>query len=287
MYHEGEIAIQTRAGVREMAERIGRGIRDVVPDAGATFLSERPFAVVGWIDRDGSPWASPLAGPEGFMSAVDARTVRVRTKPGAGDPLGRLWPDVGEVGLVAIDFATRRRMRVNGSTTSTSQGFDIHVRQVYSNCPKYTQVRELRGRAGEADDDSRIEASALTPAQARLVERADTFFIASYHAIAGADASHRGGLPGFVDVLDSTTLSWPDYAGNTMLQTLGNIESTQRAGLLFIDFDNGTTLQVTGTARVLGTDDRRVELHLSRAIEIAGGFPFVGPVLEYSPFNPS
>jgi predicted pyridoxine 5'-phosphate oxidase superfamily flavin-nucleotide-binding protein len=75
--------------------------------------------------------------------------------------------------------------------------------------------------------------------QQRLIREADTFFIASSHRDGGADASHRGGNPGFVHVLNETKLIWPDYSGNGMFQTLGNLAIDPRAGLLFMDFESG------------------------------------------------
>ena len=83
-----------------------------------------------------------------------------------------------------------------------------------------------------------------------LYEAADTFFVASAHPRRGTDVSHRGGDPGFVRMLDDHTLRVPDYAGNSMFNTLGNLHVNPRAGLLFVDFDRWRTLQLTGTATI-------------------------------------
>src|SRR4030095_14952481 len=80
-----------------------------------------------------------------------------------------------------------------------------------------------RGRVGDAR-----RTTALTESQRLAIERADTLFIASVHADAGADASHRGGQPGFVRGLGERRLVSPDYAGNNMFQTLGNIAAPTR-----------------------------------------------------------
>ena len=74
--------------------------------------------------------------------------------------------------------------------------------------------------------------------------------IATAHPERGADASHRGGNPGFVRIVDAHTLLIPDYAGNTMFLTLGNIQANPRAGLLFVDFASGSLLQLSGTAEI-------------------------------------
>src|SRR4030095_6224466 len=126
--------------------------------------------------------------------------------------------------------------------------------------------------------------------------RADTLFIASVHADAGADASHRGGQPGFVRVLDERRLLIPDYAGNNMFQTLGNITADPRVGLLFVDFDTGTTLQLTGRARIpwdrkpfgqMKGAERALEVEIDQIVEIEGKGGLVWRFLDYSPFNPS
>ncbi len=136
---------------------------------------------------------------------------------------------------------------------------------------------------------------ALSAPQRLTIERADTFFIASVHEGTGTDASHRGGPPGFVRVVDERTLRFPDYAGNNMFQTLGNISTDPRVGLLFVDFDSGTTLQLTGRARILWDPEgfpeltgaeRAVEVEIDEVVEIAGEGPLGWRFLGYSPFNP-
>ena len=85
-------------------------------------------------------------------------------------------------------------------------------------------------------------AAALSPKHAQLIANADTFFLGTIHPSRGADASHRGGPPGFVRV-DGNRLWWPDYPGNNMFNSFGNLAVDPSAALLFIDFDTGTALQ--------------------------------------------
>jgi hypothetical protein len=97
-------------------------------------------------------------------------------------------------------------------------------------------------------------------------------------------------------VLNANVLIWPDYSGNTMFQTLGNIAANPHVGLLFIDFESGRTLQVTGRARIIWDRERTaefagaerlVELDLEETIEIAGASPFKWRLIGHSPFNPT
>lgn len=102
-------------------------------------------------------------------------------------------------------------------------------------------------------------AEALDAGQAALVRRADAFFIASAHPERGADASHRGGEPGFVEVSnDGRELVFPDYSGNRMFQTLSNLAVDPRAGLLFLGRDTGSALQLTGDARIVWDEEALV-----------------------------
>jgi len=86
------------------------------------------------------------------------------------------------------------------------------------------------------------------------VRNADTLFIASA-AADGVDVSHRGGNPGFVrvtpDAAGRSVLTLPDFRGNFMFNTLGNIAARPQAGLLFVDYTSGDLLQLSGNAQIV------------------------------------
>jgi hypothetical protein len=288
-YHEGELAVQERAGVSDMARRIGRMVRAEVPPVAADFLAQQRLIVMGWVDDgDGRVWASPLAGEPGFIAPDGSGLLAIGASLVPGDPLARRARPPAHVGLLAIDLATRRRMRINGAAIGERPDvFAVLPDQVYSNCPKYIQARELVPGAPSPAPGPATHGASLTGAQAALIARADTFFIATVHPQAGADASHRGGRPGFVQVADDgSSLSWPDYAGNAMFQTLGNIASDGRAGLLVIDFESGSILQLSGTAHIVWQPERRVELRIERTVEVPAGLPLRWRFVAASPFNP-
>jgi predicted pyridoxine 5'-phosphate oxidase superfamily flavin-nucleotide-binding protein len=290
-FHSGELAVQDRIGVRQEAAKIGGSRHDAVPPAAKAFLEQRRFVVLATADRMGRPWASLLTGEPGFASSPDPLTVRIHASPTPGDPLAANLESSRFAGLLAIDLTTRRRMRVNGVLERESGGeIVIRVEQAYSNCPKYIQRRSV-----EREDPARSarlvrRAAVLAGEQRAWLRRADTFFIATLNPAEGADASHRGGMPGFLRV-EGDRLVWPDYAGNMMYNTLGNIAVHPRAGLLVPDFSAGSILQLTGRAEILWTAggasgaDRRVGLEVDEVVEIAGVLP-ADEQVEYSPFNP-
>lgn len=296
IFHEGELAVQAQAGVQEMASRVGKSIRSIIPLAAQEFLSSQPFVVVSSINQQGRVWASILAGQPGFMRVIDERTVQINAKPANGDPLSEniLWND--HIGMIVIEFATRRRMRINGTAKIDNDAIHIQTEQVYSNCPKYIQARTWQSHVQSNNQTSILRSTEFSDDQLSWIQRADTFFVATHHKDGGSDASHRGGQPGFIHVLNKNTIKFPDYTGNTMFQTLGNISVNPNCGLLFIDFERGTTLQLTGTAKIIWNQneltefieaERAVEFCASEIIEILGALPLRWEFGSYSPHNPA
>ncbi|MEM1161836.1 MAG: pyridoxamine 5'-phosphate oxidase family protein, partial [Pseudomonadota bacterium] len=91
---------------------------------------------------------------------------------------------------------------------------------------------------------------AFGAAQVELIERSAFFFLATAHN-GSVDCSFKGGPPGFVRVTGDTTLEWPDFDGNSMYRSLGNIAESPSVGLLFIRFDGTSTrLRVNGSATI-------------------------------------
>jgi predicted pyridoxine 5'-phosphate oxidase superfamily flavin-nucleotide-binding protein len=298
-YHPGEIEVQERVGVRAMAERVGNSIHPTISRAAREFLEEQFMLVVASVDLDGRVWASLLTGERGFVRALDERTVRIDAAPFPGDPLaGALLRTGTEVGVLAIDLATRSRLRLNGEAEGHPDGIHVRACQIYANCPKYIQAREPETVEAETalQDGPALRSRGLTGEQRSLVSEADTFFIASAHPEGGTDASHRGGNPGFVRFLHENTLEFPDYSGNTMFNTLGNIAVNPSAGLLFLDFERGGTLQLTGDARIVwdarraarfAGAERVVEFRVEEVVETRGAVPLRWRFEGYSPFNPA
>ena len=85
------------------------------------------------------------------------------------------------------------------------------------------------------------------------------FFVATADKEAQPDCSYKGGLPGFVRVVDEHTLVIPDYDGNGMYRTWGNVLVNPRVGLLFLDFEQPMRIRVSGTARIDLDDPLREE----------------------------
>jgi len=87
-----------------------------------------------------------------------------------------------------------------------------------------------------------------------FLQRSAMFFLATADAEGRPDCSYKGGLPGFVRVVDERTLAFPDYDGNGMFRSLGNILVNPHVGLLFIDFERPHRLRINGIATVHDDD---------------------------------
>ena len=300
-FHEGELDIQERAGAAVQGRNSGRMIAEAIIPGAVKFLNKQPLLVAGSVDADSSVWASIVVGRPGFMVAqpqsidVDlSETLRI-----PHDPLWENLPRQHRIGLLAIDLRTRARLRVNGRVEfPIPDVLRVIVEQAFPNCPQYIQRRNFRPSISGQRRTSRqpTGGTELDSDQHQWVSGADTLFVASHHPEQGVDASHRGGHPGFVRVLSPTRIRIPDYAGNGMFNTLGNFEVNPRAGLIFADFENGRTLQLTGRAQILwdiddpegetGGTDRYWDFEIQRVIQTDEALPGTTKFLDYSPHNP-
>lgn len=255
-FHCGEQIVQERLGVREIEDWARKVVRGYLPDEHRDFYTALPFLVVGARDKDGRPWATLLESPNGFVTSPDDRHLRIEATPAVGDALEGGFETGSDLGILGIELATRRRNRVNGRVVEkTTGGVTLRVDQTFGNCPQYIRERAWH-RVSDVTHGKPVRGSALTSSQQAWIESADTFFIATGYRgkretpTFGMDASHRGGNRGFVEVLGQSRIRFPDYAGNNHFNTIGNIVLDPRAGLLFIDFEKGSLLQLSGSASI-------------------------------------
>ncbi|MBV7482606.1 pyridoxamine 5'-phosphate oxidase family protein [Bordetella sp. BOR01] len=257
VWHDGEKFIQEKLGVAERMAVVGqRVVRDYMPDQHRDFYALLPFIVLGSVDRQGDAWATLLEGRPGFMSSPAPTVLDIAARPDPADPASQDMTEGAAVGLLGIDMGTRRRNRMNGFLSAAADGLRVDVDQSFGNCPRYIQLRDVAfdRDPGQACTGAIEELPALDAAARALIEAADTFFVASYADRADGrqvDVSHRGGKAGFVRVAKDGTFTVPDFDGNLFFATLGNILLNGKAGLLFVDFQTGDVLQLTGDAQVV------------------------------------
>lgn len=301
-FHPGELAIQTRFGIQERMDSLGRRmIRDYLLDQHQQFFAQLSYVIVGTVDTENHVWASILVGEPGFLSAPNPRQLQVAAQPLWGDPLAKTLITGQGIGLLGIELHTRRRNRLNGTITTVSvNGFTVQVGQSFGNCPQYIQARQFQLKAEDPTHSKPVNGiTALTAPEVAMIMAADTFFIATAYsgasagASGGVDVSHRGGKPGFVRVDGSGTLTIPDFSGNHHFNTFGNLELNPQAGLLFVDFTHGDLLYLTGTAEVIwqGPEisnypgaERLLRFQLQQGYRVEGSLPLRWSAPEFSPF---
>ena len=194
----------------------------------------------------------------------------------------------------------------------------LKIEQSLGNCPKYLNKKTISSHTPQPVLLS--SSPHLSDEAIELIHRADLFFIASAHEHEDMDTNHRGGPPGFIrvfnpppppppapnttsteqDPANGSVIVWPEYSGNNLYQTLGNLTSTPRAGLCIPDFLSGDVVYLTGTTEVLvgraassliAKSGLAVKLTVTAAKHVRHGLPFRGTPVDdgthgLSPYNP-
>jgi uncharacterized protein len=299
VFHPGEKAVQERAGVRATAAKLGpRMVQSAIPPEFAYFLTQTNFVYLAVAADDGRVWVSVLSGRAGFAHAETPVQIDIAVELDADDPVAAaLGDDARPAGMLVLDPMSRSRIRLNGLARPTSSGVTLELRECFGNCPKYIQRRHPvavapppRGGAAAVVTD------ALDRFGRAMVAAADTFVIGSRHPQRGADASHRGGRPGFVvPAPDGRSLTFPDYQGNMMFQTLGNLTIDPTVGLLFVDWGTGRTLQLAGRAMIDWDSERiaqwegaqrLIDVRIDAVVDRPAGLPIVWELVEPHRLNP-
>jgi predicted pyridoxine 5'-phosphate oxidase superfamily flavin-nucleotide-binding protein len=255
-FHQGELEAQNLAGETAIAQRNSAVISDSIIGGALPFLKQQRMVVLGTEAEDGSLWASPVFGVPGFVSPESDQILRFHGEHIRSSQADMVWRNLSEgarAGMLAIELSTRRRLRVNGKLRDVdSTGFALAVEEAFPNCPKYIQRRALHWseEASRNEANEVLEGSAPSSEAVDIIDRADTLFIVSAHAGRGLDVSHRGGNPGFLQRQGASSFRVPDYSGNGMFNTFGNLLADPHAGVTVMDFANGQILQMTGEAAI-------------------------------------
>ncbi|GAC1651248.1 MAG: pyridoxamine 5'-phosphate oxidase family protein [Acidobacteriaceae bacterium] len=298
-FHEGELEVQRLAGESQYATMNGAAVAGTIMLGALAFLEQQVIAAFTSEAEGGRLWTRILFGKPGFLRSPNARRLIVtKALLASDDGLLAALHTGAPVGAIVIDLSTRRRLRINGIVSQLDPDhLEIAVTESFGNCPKYITKRIV------TVDDTAAAAFSAVPQRAALdapalssITAADLLFVGSIHPQRGADASHRGGTPGFVQIVDATTLRIPDYSGNSMFQTLGNFHQDARAAIAIPDFARKTVLHLSGTSSL--TFDQRGDLASTGGTARWWTFTieewFTSPIpdgvhtelVEYSKYNP-
>ncbi|MFC5452386.1 pyridoxamine 5'-phosphate oxidase family protein [Paenibacillus aestuarii] len=294
LFHEGELMVQFRAGENVIAAQNANMITSHFSNGMIHFLISQQFAILSSKDSKGDVWVTWLTGQPGFIKVLDENKAIIKSKLIAGDPLALHFIEQKQIGLLIIDTNRRIRLRINGVVTKHENQFIVTAKQIYGNCPKYIQKRSFQPKENRLLK-SKHQSEELNRTQEEWISKADTFYIGSVNNRGEMDASHRGGNQGFVHVIDSRTLLFPDYSGNSMFNTLGNIQLNPSSGLLFIDYDHGHSLHMTGLSEIIWDKPataafpgarRLVRFEIKNVVQLNNATEMQWEFTEMSPFNP-
>lgn len=250
VYHNGEKAIQELLGESENAVRFGRGIKPTLTGKAMHFIQKQLIALVSSTDEKAQLWASILIGDLGFIKVPTAQKIVFNEKLIRSTLTDILYQNIEkkpEIGTLFVELHTRRRYRVNGKVARKNGKMELAIEQMYANCPKFIQRNDLSLPKEKVVLQPKItKGKALAETAKKWISQANAFFIATKNAANQTDTSYRGGNDGFIEILPNDTLRVPDYPGNSHYSTFGNIYENPHAGLLFVDFEKGRTLQLTG-----------------------------------------
>jgi len=124
---------------------------------------------------------------------------------------------------------------------------------LYRDSQRYFQdkfdTRRLADRLEE-----RIVLETIDAEDRAFIESRDMFFLATVNGTGFPNCSYKGGDPGFVRVLDERTLAFPNYDGNGMYLSMGNVKENPHLGMLFLDWESPQRLRVNGDGAILESD---------------------------------
>jgi len=136
-------------------------------------------------------------------------------------------------------------MKPSNEDTASGSTYHAGMRQLQD---RY-DTRRLADRL-----DEKLSRTEFTEGDRAFIESRVMFFLATADAEGRPDCSYKGGLPGFVRVVDARTLAFPSYDGNGMFRSLGNVLANPHVGMLFLDFERPNRLRVNGVASVSADD---------------------------------
>lgn len=298
VFHKGEVSFHRTMDIENRIDELGkRIIRDFMPIQHREFFAGLPIIQLSAVTKSGHPHAFTRTGALGFISSPDEFTLCIKSSPLTGEPEDIQLNAGDKISVVGVEYNTRRRNRMNGTISAHADGvITIKVDQSYGNCPQYIQLRQPEVLE-DAVAPKVFHSDSLTEGDIKLIQKADTLFIASRAPSLsddprdGVDINHRGGNSGFVEVLDKSTLLFPDYKGNNFYNTLGNIALDNRIGLQFIDFETSTLCNIEGRAEVIDLQGdmyempdmgRRVKIEIEKITRSENALPFKFDFIAWS-----
>lgn len=261
IWHAGELAVQQRAGSAELMEKVGsKFIRPFMPPQHRDFFQSLSMIFIGYQDHCAVNHANLFFGDSHFIHSPSETELQINTQYSL-DNMNNNQFNIGDrIGLLGIEFATKRRNRLNAIITDiTQKQISLRVLQSFGNCHKYIANKQLSHNPLYGKTHCTTH-HVLNEEDQRMIRESDQCFIVSSFddgqasSNRGVDISHRGGPRGFVRIINQGTLEIDDYPGNGFFNTFGNIQSNPNTSLLFVDWQRGHALRLETRAQILWHD---------------------------------
>ena len=301
IFHDGQLAVQRITGEEEIAKKRIPMISDSLHPRSISFIEHQNLAFPGSEDANGDIWLSLLVGERGFIKIPSLKEIQFDLSKITSNLDDIFFSNIKTkptVGLLFHEAARRARYRAWGIACQEGDLLSFDIRMGYPSCPKHIQREVI-----ELPNDTKITSTqyqngtTLSSFVKIWILNSHTFFIATQTKKGDIEASHRGGDPGFIEILENEIIRVPDYLGNSMFSTLGNIYENPKAALLFIDYKKGETLQLTGKATLQfeqnsaedfyksGETGRFWTFETKKWIRTIGHHKVNSQFIDFSPFN--
>ena len=232
-YHHGQLEVQDEANTRELASRMAHWVGPA-----AEFAERADMLVFAALGEDERLHFAGLSGPPPLIRVEGPSSLRLDAT--------RLPPS-GPVGGLAINLGEARRVRLNGTLSNSGDGDLLDIDEAFTLCRKYLVPSVSVGESRHAGPQTSELVDLHDPWLHDVVSRAETTFLASVTPDGLPDVAHRGGPPGFLE-LDAATgrLTWPEYLGDGVFKSAGNVRATSLVTLLVLDLDSGDAVELIG-----------------------------------------
>ena len=289
-------------------------------------LQQAPLLAIGTLDSQGRPWTTLWGGDQGFSEMLGGGIIGTRTLVDSKhDPVvqallghaedGEMVP--GNEKMIAgltIDLMERKRVKIFGrmiagcvNSLASNEGHSeareslkvqnqiqliTKIEQSLGNCPKYLNQYDIRPAL--VNSSLLSQSDKLSEEAKALILNSDMFFLTT-SVTKDMDTNHRGGPAGFTRILSDTEIIYPEYSGNRLYQSLGNLLVNPKIGITFPNYETGDVLYITGNTEVLVSGDAAsllpgsnlaVKIKIEEVRLVAQGLPLRGTRKVPSPYNP-
>ncbi len=237
VYHPGQIEVQTEANTRPVADMLSDWVGPL-----SEFTMGADMIVLA-VQESAGLEVAVICGAPPLVEPAHGNSLRFPA-PMFSAPEG--GSDVRRVGGIAISLAERRRARINGDITCDDEPV-LNASEGFTNCRKYIIPSLAVEDEMHLGPQGRDEIALDDPWLANVVAVCETAFLVSVSPDGQPDVSHRGGPAGFL-VLDvpSRRLNWPEYVGDGMFKSAGNVRSGCELALIAVDLETGDAAQLNG-----------------------------------------